>query len=166
MAKLSDGTNEMSEDRVVIVETTDVEPVPTNVVTMSSGVRVQFIGRLPAALTQQVVVTTFQDAKLDANGQVRDNMTSQENLKLAQRMFDYNRAILSFALSMKLIKLYDGLPKDTTWLEYLKFNPLVRASVPDVDYNSKIHQELLYLMYVAFENEKDLEYISARLLSQ
>jgi len=117
-------------------------------------------------MQQQVVVTTFQDAKLDANGQVRDNMTSQENLKLAQRMFDYNRAILSFALSMRLIKLYDGLPKSNEWLEYLKFNPIVRTSVPDVDFASKIHQELLYLLYVAFENEKDLEYISSRLLSQ
>lgn len=166
MAKLNDGAMEVNEDNVVIVETTDVTPVPANVVTLSSGVRVQFLGRLPTATTQQIVVTTFQDAKLDANGQVKGDMTNQENMRLAQRMFDYNRAILSFALSMKLIKLYDGLPKETSWLEYLKFNPLVRASVPDVDYNSKIHQELLYLMYVAFENEKDLEYISARLLSQ
>ena len=166
MAKLNDGATEVQEEAVVIVETVDVAPVPTNVVTLSSGVRVQFIGRLPTALTQQIVVTTFQDAKLDANGQVKGDMTNQENMKLAQRMFDYNRAILSFALSMKLIKLYDGLPKDSTWLEFLKFNPLVRASVPDVDYSSKIHQELLYLIYVAFENEKDLEYISSRLLGQ
>lgn len=167
MARLNDfNTEEKEAFAEVVVEVTREEPVPANVVTLSSGVRVQFVGRLPTALTQQVVVTTFQDANLDANGQVRDGMTSQEQLRLAQRMFDYNRAILSFALSMGLIKLYDGLPKATEWLQYLKFNPLVRASIPDIDFNSKIHQELLFLIYVAFENEKDLEYISDRLLSR
>lgn len=149
-----------------IVEVSEVKPVPANVVTMSSGVRVQFLGKLPTTTTQQIVVTTFQDANLDSSGNIRDNMTSIEQLKLAKRMFDYNKAIVTFALSMGLVKLYDGLPEDKTWLDYLELNPIVRSDNPNVNFTKKIHQELLYLMYIAFADEKDLEYISTKLLNQ
>ncbi len=148
-----------------LVEVTTEKPVPANVVTLSSGVRVQFIGRLPTTTTQQIVVTTFQDTKIDANGNLRDNMTSIEQLQLAKRMFDYNKAIVTFALSMGLIKLYDGLPADKTWLDYLELNPIVRADNPHVDFNKTVHQQLLYLMYIAFATAEDLEHISNRLLN-
>lgn len=159
MARL--GSEELNE-----VVVSDVQPVPTNVVTLSSGVRVQFIGRLPTKLTQEIVVSTFQDANLGNDGQVRDNMSSQEQMQLANRMFNYNRAILSFALARGLIKLYDGMPKDNEWLDYLKINPIVKTMMPDIDFNSNIHKTVLYLLFFAFENDKDLELISEKLLSK
>ncbi len=163
MAKV---VNESEVIEGVVVESVVVKPVPDNVVTLSSGVRVQFIGKLPVTTTQQIVVTTFQDANLDSAGNIRENMTSIEQLRLAKRMFDYNKAIVTFALSMRLIKLYDGLPADKEWLDYLELNPIVRADNPNVDFSKRIHQELLYLMYIAFANDKDLELISSKLLNQ
>lgn len=164
MARL--GQNEELKVEEVAVEIEKEEPVPANVYTLSSGVRIQFIKRLPQATTQQVVVTTFQDANLDSEGQVRENMSSMEQLKLAKRMFDYNKSLLSFAQSFGAIKLYDGLPSDTTWLEYLEMNPQVRNDNPYVNFNKRVHQELLYLLYVAFANESDLELISEHLLTR
>jgi hypothetical protein len=161
-AVVSNAGQNVVENAVVAQE----KPVPDNVVTLSSGVRVQFLGALPATTAQQIVVTTFQDANLDANGNVKADMSSIEQLKLAKRMFDYNRSILSFALSMRLIKLYDGLPKDSEWLDYLEVNPQVRNDMPDINFHKRVHQELLYLMYIAFATEEDLGYISEKLLNR
>lgn len=162
MAKMQDE----SLVKQVEVVTVDEEPVPSNVYELSSGVRVQFIKTLPQATTQQVVVTTFQNANLDAKGNVRDNMSQMEQLQLAKRMFDYNKSLLTFALSFGAIKLYDGLPEDSTWLDYLEMNPQVRNDNPDVNFGKKVHQELLYLLYFAFANDDDLELISEHLLSK
>lgn len=162
MAKI---VNDNDEKDVVVSEVTTEKPVPANVVTLSSGVRVQFLGKLPPTTAQQVVVSTFQNSNLDAQGNLKDNMSPIEQLRLAKKMFDYNKAIVSFALSMQLIKLYDGLPADKSWLDYLEVNPIVKADNPNIDFTKKIHQELLYLMYVAFADEKDLEHIGARLLN-
>jgi len=162
MAKVVNEEVEVSEG---VVEVSTAKPVPANVVTLSSGVRVQFLGRLPTTITQQVVVGTFQDANLGADGQIKEGMSSMEQLKLAKKMFHYNKAIVTFALSLKLIKIYDGLPADKEWLDYLQMNPIVAEDNPHVDFNKKIHQEILFLMYVAFANEQDIELISAKLLN-
>ena len=150
----------------IVGTVTKEEPVPSNVEILSSGVRVQFVKKLPPTVAQQVVVTTFQNANLAADGTVKDDMTSNEQLQLAQRMFDYNKALLSFGLSSGSIKLYDGLPKDTVWLDYLELNPQVRNDNPNVDFKKKVHQELLYLLYVAFATDKDLELIQTKLLDR
>lgn len=150
----------------VNVKMTDEAPTPDNVVTLSSGIRVQFLGTLPSYLAQQIVVSTFQNANLDGNGNVRTDMSSVEQLKLAKKMFDYNQSILSFALAEDLIKLHDGLPKDDSWLKPLVMNPTIRSDNPHIDFNDPIHKTLLYLMYRAFATEKDLEYISERLLAR
>lgn len=159
-------TNQTEDTKVVNSVVVDEQPVPDNVVTLSSGVRVQFLGTLPAHLAQQVVVSTFQNANLDANGNVRNNMSSIEQLKLAKRIFEYNQAILSFAIAEDLIRLYDGLPTDMGWLKPLTINPLIRTENPHIDFNDPTHQTFLYLMYRAFANEKDLEYISEKLLAK
>jgi len=163
-------TNEVSpsveRDGIVEVASVASQPVPNNVVTLSSGVRVQFLGTLPPTISQQIVVTTFQNANLDANGGVKQNMTSMEQLRLANQMFDYNRSILSFALARKLIKLYDGLPADADWLELLKVNPQIRQAMPDLNFSNRFHQELLYMLYYAFMNEDDIALISEKLLNR
>lgn len=156
-------TENTERSNVVVVKE---EPVPANVITLSSGVRVQFLKQLTPTTSQRIIVTSFQDANIDVDGRVRDDISSSEQLKLAKRMFDYSKAILSFGLAFKALKLYDGMPKDKSWLSYLKLNPIVKLDNPEIDWDDKIHQEMLYLLYEAFANDEDLQYLSEKLLSQ
>ena len=132
---------------------------------LSTGVVIRFNKKLPPSLAQRIVVDTFNNTNLGADGTVRDNMTNMEQLALAKRMFGYNQSLIMFGLSMGALEIVRGMPNNTDWLSALKMVPMVRENMPDVDFGNNLHQRALFLLYFGFDTEEDLELLSSNLLN-
>ena len=157
---------EETEEVVVPVKSkVEEEVIPDNVVTLSTGIRVQFLRPLPQSIRQVLVISSFNDMNLDSAGRVKDNLTSAEQLGVAKKMYDFNGAILINGLMTGSIKIYDGLPKDGKWLAPFKINPMIKAQHPDLDFNEPLHLEFLYLFYNAFLDAEDYEILSQKMLN-
>jgi hypothetical protein len=142
-----------------------IEQVPSNVHTLSTGIRVQFLGKLPATVSQNLVVNIFSSSNLEG-GRVVENLTPEAQLKLAYSMFQYTASLVLMGLSEGVLKVYDGLPKNSSWLKTAKINPIIEKSHPNLDWNEPMHQEFVYLLYTAFKTEKDMELLSEQLLQR
>lgn len=156
------------EDEVVTVDkaTAVAEVVPDNVFTLSSGVKVQFVKPLSPFTAQQIVILSFNNINVDAQGRVKDNMTSQEQLATAKKMYDFNSALIINGLAEGALKIYGGLPKDNRWLMIMKINPAIASNHPFIDFDEPLHLEFLYLFYTGFINEEDYGLLSKYLLGQ
>lgn len=141
------------------------EVLPDNVVTLSSGVNVQFVKQLPSHVAQQIVIASFNDIHVDSKGRVKDNLTAQEQLGVAKKLYDFNAALLLNGLQLKCINIYGGLPSDESWLENLLMNPIVTTSFPYLNKNNKLHVEFLFLFYEGFINESDFDTLSKKLVN-
>ena len=159
---------DLEDEKVVDVVATNAvtEVVPDNVVTLSSGVKVQFIKPLTPFTAQQIVILSFNNINVDAQGRVKDNMTSQEQLATAKKMYDFNSALIINGLAEGALKVYGGLPKDNRWLAIMKINPAIASNHPFIDFNDQLHLEFLYLFYTGFINEEDYGLLSKHLLGQ
>lgn len=142
------------------------EVVPENVVTLTSGVRVQFLKRLSPFVAQQIVISSFNDINLDSSGRVRDNMSSQEQLATAKKMYDFNAALLINGLLEGAMDVYGEMPKDTRWLAAAKINPLIKSTHPFIDFNDSLHMKFIYLFYHGFVHEDDYQILSEKLLDR
>lgn len=167
MGKYNFDTEE--EENVVEVKATVVETaaavVPDNVVTLTSGVRVQFIKPLPPHLAQQIVIASFNNINVDSSGRVKDNLTAQEQLGVAKKLYDFNAALLLNGLQQKCLTIYGGLPQDNSWLENLLMNPIVINSFPHFNENNKMHVDFLFLFYEGFIHESDFDILSKKLVN-
>lgn len=136
---------------------------PDNVFTLSSGIRVKFIKRLDAFTAQQIVVLSFNNINMDSSGRVRNNMSSQEQLATAKKMYDFNSSLILNGLVQGCLELYDEVPNDK-WLKAMKINPAINSNHPDIDWKDPLHVEFLYLFYKGFVNEDDYALLSKHLL--
>lgn len=170
MARLGQAEEEIEEvtteveKETVEVKAVQEEPLPDNVVTLSSGIKVQFHGKLPSGIAQQIVVTTFSDANLQEDGTVNDDLTSIEQLKLAKKMFNYNHTIISFGTMYDLLNLYDKLPRNSKWMRALALNPMIIEAHPKLDLTEQTDIEFVYLCYFVFRNQEDWDLLSNQLL--
>lgn len=159
---------DLEDEKVVDVVATNAvtEVVPENVVELSSGVKVQFIKPLSPFTAQQIVILSFNNINVDAQGRVKNNMTSQEQLATAKKMYDFNSALIINGLAEGALKVYGGLPKDNRWLTIMKINPAIASNHPFIDFNDQLHLDFLYLFYTGFINEDDYALLSKHLLGQ
>lgn len=158
-------------DNAAKPETTEValeEVVPSNVRTLSTGVRVQFNGPLLETMMQPILTHTFVDANLDENGQVRsDKGDTDENISRAAAMLRYNGALLSSLNEdyEPAVVLYDGLPSDAgRKLAALRRNPLVANKFPHISWSDAADKEFMYLTYFTFKTAEDWALLSSELL--
>ncbi len=141
---------------------------PSNVHTLSTGVRVQFNGPLLETMMQSILTHTFVDANLDEEGKVReDTGDADQNIAQAAAMLRYNGALLS-ALNgdyEPVVTLYDGLPDDSgKKLGALRRNPLVAAKFPHINWSDGTDREFMFLNYFAFKTAEDWALLSSELL--
>lgn len=144
--------------------TIDVEP--QDVVTLSTGIKVKFVKPLPSNISQNIIVSSFANANIGADGRVRDGMSSDEQLKIAKRLFDYNAALIITGLSNGCLQVYGELPPEAGWLSMAKLNPVIVNNHPSLDFNDKMHKEFVFLFYFGFATEEDFELLSAKLLNR
>ncbi len=155
------------EEEVVEVEAKVAdEVVPSNVEVLSTGIRVQFIKMLPSYIGQGIVINSFNDLNVDKNGRVRDDLSSGDQLKVAKKLYDFNAALLLHGLNEDCIKIYDSLPENKRWLNVMKMNPLITSAHPFVNFDDELHQNFLFLFYIAFVNEDDWGLLSKHLLGR
>lgn len=138
--------------------------VPSNVVTLSSGVRIQFLKRLPPHVSQSIIVNTLAQTNLDADGRVIAEMSNTQQLNLAYKMMAFNYALIAMGLFYECFKPFDELPENKRWLHVLKINPSVRLANPDIDFDSPDDQLYLYLTYFAFVAESDFAVLNEKLV--
>jgi len=157
----------LEDDEVVVGDVkTATEVEPENVETLSSGVKVQFIKPLSAFTAQQIVILSFNNMNVDAQGRVKDNMTSQEQLSTAKKMYDFNSALIINGLYEGALKIYGESLKDAQWVRMMKINPAIRSNHPDIDFNEPLDLDFLYLFYKGFVTEEDYGLLSKHLLNQ
>jgi len=159
--------NKFVDDEVVVdsvVVSREVEP--ENVVTLSTGIKVQFFKPLPSAIAQSIVIGSFTDMNIGDDGRVKDNITSQEQLAVAKKMYDYNAALLINGLVKGCVKVYPEMPKDTRWLKPYKLNPLIVNNHPYINFDDDTDVEFLYLFYEAFLSDTDYQVLSDKLLNR
>lgn len=158
-------TDEVVEEQTAVV-TTAKDVLPENVVTLTSGVKVQFLKPLPSAIAQNIVIASFNDMNIGDDGRVRDNMSSQEQLAVAKKMYDYNAALLINGLVKGCIKVYPEMPTDTKWLKTYKLNPLISVNHPYLNFDDETDVEFLYLFYEGFIADTDYQILSDKLLNR
>lgn len=147
-----------------VTQTSTTPEANKNAVTLSSGVKVIFKKKLPPAIGQRLVVSAFNDANITAEGRVRSNISTTEQLQLAQKMFNYNAALILNGLYWDCLELDGGLPENTRWLSLLKANPMIKENHPDIDFSDEIHKIFMFLFYFGFSNDEDLGILSSNLL--
>lgn len=157
---------EVVESTPVTVEVVEEAPIPEGVVTLSSGIRVLFKGKLPQAIAQSIVVVTFAEANVSTDGTVKDDLDSGEQLTLAKKIFEYKIALVNSGLAFDKLELYDELPKNDSWLRYHKYNPILESLFPRVDFSDPIFINLLYLTQHVFIDTDDDAVLQAHLLDQ
>lgn len=163
MAKFDDGQEVQITEVAAVEEVVEEVPQkykPEQIVTLSSGVRVAFIGHLSDAISQTLVTRVFGNTQLDDSGRIREKMSTREQLQLAKTMLDYNTALI---FSGK-VRLVDGLPEDNTWVEEIALNPVIMAEHPTINLDNPEHLERLYMRYYAFTGEEDIALLSEKLI--
>lgn len=139
---------------------------PDNVFTLTSGVQVQFLGKLPSNVSQRLVINAFSGANISSDGRVRDNMSNSEQLALAKKMFDYNAALILHGLRTKSLDLYGGYPADDEWLQVMLIDPMVEANHPNISINNPLHKKFLFLFYYGFLEDEDWSLLQNQLLDR
>lgn len=141
-----------------------VEVVPDNVVTLSTGVRVQFLGKLPQHIAQRIVVNLFHENNIDVANRVVDNANQQKQMELAYSMFQMNSSLVSNGMFFGVLKLWDE-PKDRRWLRLAQNDASIYDSHPNLDWNDKESQDFIYMLHFAFTSLEDFELLSQKLLN-
>lgn len=144
------------------------EVEPDNVFTLTSGVKVQFNGKLPANVSQRLVISAFSGANINADGRVRENMTSTEQLALADKMFNYNAALILHGLRTKVLDLYGGYPDGNEWFEVMQIDPMVEENHPNINLGnpSPLQKKFLFLFYYGFAEDEDWSLLQNQLLDR